>query len=133
MFYVGVYVHYEGSEKAKEARVKVVEKLGHSRGRAERFLNSHPVVEVDGFKYRALVMVMPDRFRLSNDVIKLSMRAYECDWQNAKFHCYRMSAQDVIGNKDVWPDIFPQKKKEEKKEQPLIIAPTAQDIAHVAK
>jgi len=132
MFYVGVYLHYEGSEKAKEATVKVIEKLGHSRGRADRFLNSYPTLETDGKKFRALVLVLPDRFRLSNDVIKMSMRAYECDWQHAKFHAYRMSCQDVVGNQDVWSDIFP-KPGEKKSEVPLIVKPTEQDIAHVAK
>lgn len=108
MFYVGVYVHYEGASKAQESKVRVIEKLGHSRGRAERFLNSHPPMTIGDKLYRPIVMVMPDRWRLSNDVIKASMEAFDCDWQLAKFHCYRMASRDVLGSADVWKDIFPQ-------------------------
>jgi hypothetical protein len=104
MFYVGVFAHYDGTDKASDARVTKLEKLGHSLGRGERFLNQHPPQEVDGRRYRALIFQMPDRFILRNDVIQKTMRVYQCDWQTAKFHCYRLAATNIFGKQDVWAD-----------------------------
>jgi len=106
MLYVGAYVHFVGEEKSLQTKIRTIETLGHSRGRAERFLDSHPPIALtDGEHYRAIVFAMPEGFRLRNDVIKLTIRKYNCDWQTAKFHCYRLAAQDAIGRQDVWQDL----------------------------
>ncbi len=106
MFYVGVFAHYEGADKAHLVKVKILEKLGHSVGRGERFLKEHPV-KIDGeHKYRALIFQLPPRFILSNDAIRHTMKVYRCDWQTAKFHCYRLSATNVLGKQDVWEDVL---------------------------
>lgn len=106
MFYVGVYCVYEGANKAGQSLVKVLDKLGPHPGRAERFLVEHPPTEKDGNKYRAMVLVLPPSFRLRNDVIASAVKAYRCDWQTAKFHCYRLAAVNVLGKQDVWSDVL---------------------------
>lgn len=110
MFYVGVVSSFTGTVNADKTQVHLLEKLGHSKGRAKRFLDSHKpyLYALDGLIYRAIVCVLSDRFRLNNEVIKLAMQQYTCSWNSAKFHCYRISALEVMGNKVDWLDIFPE-------------------------
>lgn len=115
MFYVGVHVHYNGANQARQAHVRKMEKLGHSVGRGERFLKDHPVKEVGDLRYRAMVLQLPNGFILRNDVIQNTMRIYQCDWQTAKFHCYRLSAQNVLGKQDVWADVLTAAQEAEEK------------------
>lgn len=115
MFYVGTYSTFCGKDSVHLTKVKEVEKLGHSAGRAKRYLNAHKPLTVNhnpaglgcGDIYRGVVFVLSDRFRLNNEVIQMAMRELKCDWQTAKFHCYRVGATDVIGNKEDWADLFP--------------------------
>lgn len=106
MFYVGVHVVYEGASKARFSKVRLLDKLGRSSGRAERFLVNNPPVEKQGERYRAMVLVLPPKFVLRNDVIQAAVKAYRCDWQTAKFHCYRLAAVNVLGKQDVWADVM---------------------------
>lgn len=113
MFYVGVHVSYEGSNKALFSKVRLMDKLGQSQGRAERFLVNNPPVHQDGLQYRAMVLVLPTKFILSNDMIRAAVKAYRCDWQTAKFHVYRLSAVNVLGKQDVWDDVLTAAKEAE--------------------
>lgn len=108
MFYVGAFAHYNGARDIGATKVQVLEKLGHSRGRAERFLTTHPPKEINGKSHRAIVFVLGDGFRLANDAIQLSARVHHCEWTEAKFHCYRLAAKDAIGKQDVWADLLQQ-------------------------
>lgn len=115
MFYVGVYVNYNGANEASKAVVKKLEKLGHSIGRGERFLKQHPP-KIDGdLKFRAMVLQLPNGFILRNDVIQQTMRVYKCDWETAKFHVYRLSATNVLGKQDVWDDVLTAAKEAEER------------------
>lgn len=113
MFYVGAFVSYNGAREAHKAQIKKIEKLGHSVGRGERFLKQHPPTLDGDVKYRAMVLQMPDRFILRNDVIQHTMRVYKCDWATAKFHCYRLAATNVLGKQDVWDDVLTAAKEAE--------------------
>ena len=106
MFYVGVHVSYDGANKARLAQVRLLDKLGTRRGRAERFLTNNPPLMKDGVLYRAMVLALPPSFILRNDVINMSLKSYRCDWQTAKFHAYRLAAVDVLGKSDVWSDVL---------------------------
>lgn len=107
MFYVGVMSTFKGKKEAGGTSVLLLEKLGHSQGRAKRFLDTHPLIEVDGEKNRSVVFVLVDNFRLSNDIIREAIKQYKCSWQTAKFHIYREAAKDVMGNKADWVELFP--------------------------
>jgi hypothetical protein len=106
MFYVGVHVVYEGADKARFSKVRLLDKLGRAQGRAERFLVNNPPVEKQGLRYRAMVLVLPPKFVLRNDMIQAAVKAYQCDWQTAKFHVYRLAAVNVLGKQDVWADVM---------------------------
>lgn len=106
MFFVGVVVSYEGANKARLAKVQMIDKLGRSAGRAERFLVNNPPVVKGDLKYRAMVLVLPPKFILRNDIIQATIKAYRCDWQTAKFHAYRLAAVNVLGKQDVWSDVL---------------------------
>jgi len=108
MFYVGVVSSFKGAPQAGGTRCLSLAKLGHSQGRAKRFLDTHPPVLVKEEKNRAVVFVLPEGFRLRNDLIQLAIRKYHCDWQTAKFHIYREAALDVMGNKADWLELFPE-------------------------
>lgn len=108
MFYVGVVSSFTGTVNAEKTQVSLLEKLGHSHGRAKRFLDSHKPHDVNGVMHRAIVCVLSDRFRLNNEVIGLAIKQYQCSWLTAKFHIYRISAREVMGNKVDWVDIFPE-------------------------
>lgn len=107
MFYVGIVSSFANKKEAVGVQCSVLEKLGHSLGRAHRFLNTHPPKEINGARQRAVVFVLPDGFRLRNDLIQLSIRQYKCSWEAAKFHIYREAAHDVMGNRADWLDLFP--------------------------
>ena len=107
MFYVGIVSSFASKTEAARASCSILEKLGHSKGRAIRFLDSHTSYEVDGVKHRPVVFVLPDAFRLNNEVIKVSVRQYSCTWQTAKFHVYREMAVDVLASKEDWAEFFP--------------------------
>jgi hypothetical protein len=115
MFYVGAYSTFHGKDKVETTKVKLLEKFGPHLGRGKRWLDEHKPKEIDGEKYRAIVFVLPRGFRLSNDVVKMAIKRFKCDWQTAKFHVYRESLVDVVGNKADWDEFFP---AEEKKEEP---------------
>jgi hypothetical protein len=108
MFYVGVVSSFKGKADGEGSQCAKIEKLGSSQGRAKRFLNEHKPVVIQGVKNRACVFVLPNGFRLRNDLIGLSIRQYKCDWTTAKFHIYREAAQDVVGNKQDWAEFFPE-------------------------
>jgi len=110
MFYVGVVSSFKGKAEAAGSQCLLLEKLGHSQGRAKRFLDTHPPIAVNGIQHRSVVFVLPDNFRLRNDIIQLSIRQYKCNWQTAKFHIYREAAGDVMGNKADWLELFPDEK-----------------------
>ena len=130
MFYVGAFVSYNGARDAHKAQVKIVEKLGHSIGRGERFLKEHPVKMEGETKYRAMVLQIPNGFVLRNDVIQYTMRTYNCDWLTSKFHCYRLAATNVLGKQDVWDDVLTAAKEAEtaKEAQASIINPTPEVV-----
>lgn len=123
MFFVGTYSTFSGADSVENTKVKDLEKLGHSAGRANRYLNSHRPSVYNGVQYRAVVFVLPERFRLANDLIRATIKHYKCDWDTAKFHCYRLAAVDITGNKEDWSDKF--------KEQDTA-APEAQAISGTA-
>lgn len=119
MLYVGAYSSFNGVKESKEpVHVRALEKLGHSRGRAERFLkewrrqeqmrvtdtidpeDGRCVVVTD--IYRSLVFVLPESFRLRNDIVQEFCKSYKCEWTEAKFHVYRLTAVDVMGKSDDW-------------------------------
>ena len=102
MFYVGIVSSFASKTEAAKASCSILEKLGHSKGRAIRFLGSHTSYEREGVKHRPVVFVLPDAFRLNNQLIQLSMRQYKCTWQTAKFHIYREMAVDVLASKEDW-------------------------------
>jgi hypothetical protein len=106
MFYVGAVSSFKG--KTEPSNVTILEKLGHSQGRAKRFLDTHPPIQVNGALNRSIVFILTDNFRLRNDLIQLAIRQYKCNWPTAKFHLYREGALDVMGNKADWADIFPE-------------------------
>jgi hypothetical protein len=106
MFYVGVHASYEGADKARFTKVRLLDKLGRSAGRAERFLVNNPPVQKQGLLYRSMVLVLPPKFILRNDQIQVAIKAYQCDWQTAKFHVYRLAAVNVLGKQDVWSDVL---------------------------
>lgn len=108
MFYVGVVSSFKGKAEAAGSQCVIIEKLGHSQGRAKRFLDTHPPLDISGVAHRSVVFVLPDGFRLRNEIIQLSIRQYKCTWQTAKFHIYREAAADVMGNKADWVDLFPE-------------------------
>lgn len=118
MFLVGAYAAYEGADKARFTKVRKLEKLGYSTGRAERFLKEHASKEFDGDRYRALVFVLPPKFILRNDIIRTTIKAYQCDWETAKFHVYRLAAVNVLGKQDVWADVLTAAEEAEKAAQP---------------
>ncbi len=107
MFYVGAYTTFAGAKPGNNTEVKTLEKLGHSRGRAERFLDQHPRMDVGGKSYRAVIFQLPNGFILRNDMIRLAMEKYECDWSTAKFQIYREASQDVLARRKDWPEIEP--------------------------
>ncbi len=107
MFYVGIVSSFASKAESAKASCSILEKLGHSKGRAIRFLDSHTSYEREGVKHRPVVFVLPDAFRLNNEVIKLSVRQYKCTWQTAKFHIYREMAVDVLASKEDWAEFFP--------------------------
>lgn len=107
MFYVGIVSSFASKTEAAKASCSILEKLGHSKGRAIRFLDNHTSYEVGGAKHRPVVFVLPDAFRLSNEAIKVSVRQYHCTWQTAKFHIYREMAVDVLASKEDWAEFFP--------------------------
>lgn len=113
MFYVGAYTTFHGKSKVETTKVKLLEKFGPHRGRANRWLDAHKPKEIDGERYRAIAFVLPRGFRLSNDVVRLAVKKYNCDWQTAKFHVYREQLVDVIGNKEDWSEFFPSEEKTE--------------------
>jgi hypothetical protein len=136
-FFVGAHTSFRGKEKSlvNDTKVRILEKLGHSSGRAKRFLNTHKPLKViehvpdkDGNPvgverhYRAIVFKMPNGYRLQNDVVRAIIKDLKCDWQTAKFHAYRIAAQDVVGNQEDWPELFP---KEESTAEPAVVSPTA--------
>ena len=123
MFFVGAYSTFSGADSVENTKVKILEKLGHSAGRATRFLNTHRPAMYNAVQYRAVVFVLPEKFRLPNDLIHATIKHYKCDWDTAKFHCYRLAAVDVTGNKEDWQDKF--------KEQDTS-APEAQAISGTA-
>lgn len=105
MFFVGAYSTFAGTNSVVPVKVKKLEKLGHSRGRAKRFIDEHRVVTTDDGLVRAVVFVLPEKFRLSNDLIRETIKAFKCDWETAKFHCYRLATVDVIGHGPDWPEV----------------------------
>lgn len=128
MFYVGAYVHYNGANDTQSSRIQILEKLGHSRGRAERFLTTYPPKDVNGKMYRAIIFVLSDGFRLQNDAIRLSARVHHCDWTTAKFHCYRLGSIDALGKMDVWNDIV---QKAAEAPEPAPVAPVIEEATVV--
>lgn len=107
MFFVGVMSTFKGSKEKGDAKVLLLEKLGHSQGRAKRFLDTHPPLDVNGETNRSVVFVLPDNFRLQNDIIREAIKQYKCSWNTGKFHIYREAAKDVMGNKADWVELFP--------------------------
>ena len=128
MFYVGVVSSFKGKPTAGESHCAILEKLGHSQGRAKRFLDEHTPVEINGVKNRSVVFVLPDSFRLRNDLIQLSIRQYKCTWQTAKFHIYREAALDVMGNKQDWLEMFPEPKAAEPVAEDIIVQAPAPEV-----
>lgn len=112
MLYVGAYSNFNGVRESKDpVHVRMLEKLGHSRGRGERFLKEwrrQDQLSVTGTAtiYRSLVLVLPEGFRLRNDVVQQFCRSYSCGWQEAKFHVYRLAAADVMGKSDDWRELL---------------------------
>ena len=108
MFFVGTLSTFAGTNSVVPTRLKHMEKLGHSAGRAKRYLNEHKSFQNEDGLYRPVVFVLHNSFRLQNDIIRQTMKMFKCDWQHAKFHIYRMSALDVIGNPQDWKELVPQ-------------------------
>jgi len=107
MAYIGAVCRFSGADKVDEAEVRLIEKLGKSRGRAIRFINSHPIkAEANGLIWRSVVFIMPSRFILRNDVIQEYMKRFHCDWQLAKFHCYREHSLDMLIKTEEWPELI---------------------------
>lgn len=126
MFFVGVICRFNGMDQVEKAEVSLVEKLGRSKGRAIRFINDHPMrAGHSGVVWRALAFILPDRFRLSNDMIQDAMHRFKCDWQLAKFHCYREHSLDFMVKTTEWPDLI--QKATEKK-----VDDVPQDTQHAA-
>lgn len=124
MFYVGTCSSFSNKKTAQDSRVSILEKLGHSRGRAERFLNDHPPVEINGKLHRAAVFCLPEGFRgLNNAFIKTAIKLYKCTWIEAKFHIYRETARDIIVNRAQWADLLPKEGDTAPPEEP--VSPTA--------
>lgn len=132
MFYVGAFAHYNGARNITATEIRVLEKLGRSRGRAERFLNTHQPKEIDGKTYRAIVFVLGDGFLLRNDAIQLSARVHKCGWVVAKFHCYRLGATDAIGKQDVWQDLLQQAADTSATAEPISVEPTVEEAVVVS-
>jgi hypothetical protein len=111
MFYVGVVSAFKTRAESADNVVFLLEKLGHSAGRARRFLDTHPPKQVGEADCpvlsRAVVFVLPEGYRQQNDLIRQAMRTYACDWVTAKYHVYRQAAVDVIGNRADWAGIAP--------------------------
>ena len=107
MFYVGTCSSFVHKDKAPLTKVSHLEKLGHSRGRAARFLKEHQPIEINGAKHRAVVFELPESFRLRNDWIQTAIKLYRCTWIEAKFHIYREAAANVLIEKPNFPELFP--------------------------
>lgn len=117
MMYVGAYSNYRGTtHDGSQFRVRALEKLGHSKGRAERFLkqwrrqeqllltedrNGH-ATEI----FRSIVFVLPENFRLRNDIVQGFCLSHKCEWVEAKFHVYRVWATDIMGKSDDWQEVL---------------------------
>lgn len=134
MLYVGAYSSFNGVRGSKEpVHVRALEKLGHSRGRGERFLKewrrqeqvrvTDKIDPEDGRHmvvtdiYRALIFMLPEGFRLRNDIVQQFCQNYHCGWTEAKFHVYRLSAIDVMGKSDDWREYL-EKRQETPTTQP---------------
>jgi hypothetical protein len=131
MFYVGAYSTFSGNSKVETTKVKLVEKFGPHIGRGKRWLDEHKPKEIDGERYRAIVFALPPGFRLSNDVVKMAIKRFKCDWQTAKFHIYRERHVDIIGNKEDWQEFFP--KEEAPKEADGGVILTGKEGAELAE
>jgi hypothetical protein len=106
MFYVGAFTTFAGRTQPNGGvRVKLLEKLGKSKGRAIRFLKEHKRQDSDGATLRAVVFALSPRFILRNDAIQETIKRYKCDWATAKFHLYREHALDVVATKEEWPEV----------------------------
>ena len=108
MFFVGAYTSFAGQKQAQGTQVLELDKLGRSRGRAERFLKTHPRKDLaDNTTFRAVIFALSEGFTLRNDSIREMMQRMKCDWATAKFHLYREAARDVVATRSEWPELNP--------------------------